>query len=468
MSQHPSYTDEEMESEGDSGKPGDRSLFLQEDCVSYTQLWREMHRKEEILTSSEDLNLNTSESGIGTSKTSALESIAYRSSSSSRQLPPTPVSAKKTKRAKTSSSSNTRLMQSGDSISGSSSTESLLFRPQSRKVPSGSFPMGRGPPVTTSKSSAVSRFARGGGGVGHSSSDSSNKAARGLATPGKKSLSTYTSNYKRLESSSKRLESSSLLLSRAKTMGGSSVRAPLTHHQRGVSATSESRTKQKKVEQKEKVASKPENQISVIQNFLLLVDSFPEMPIFDDVEFFKLIATDPIVQQKWSLLGRYLGVSDEDIADIKKSYYFSAEKCMRMLDCWKESSHLSPTYAKIVSALVNICQYTLVADVKKKMARNSFDSGSRRGMHIIQIPASDSALSVISEEMKRESTSGRAGAKVTIQSDPNDLLSEALVFQLGSLDDGGLRVLKYMFKAAAHEGVREIVVKLDYLVSHSS
>ena len=60
-------------------------------------------------------------------------------------------------------------------------------------------------------------------------------------------------------------------------------------------------------------------------------------------------------------------------------------------------------------------------------------------------------------------------AEVTVQSDPNDKLSQPLEFKLLSLDSGGWRVLEYMLKAAAYDGsrVRDIdsALMLQYLSS---
>lgn len=207
---------------------------------------------------------------------------------------------------------------------------------------------------------------------------------------------------------------------------------------------------------------------SLIEDLLLLIDSVPQMPLLDNSEVFELIATHPTAKRKWSLLARYLGMSEENIQEIKRSYHFNEEKCLRMLLRWsqdKKTSTSSATYARLLCGLINIREYVLARGAKEAIPRCAFDRELRYSMHIVRLPLTETSLDQVAEEMSGESQGGMTGADITIQSDPNDKLSEALEFRLTSLDSGGWRVLEYMLKAAAFDGVKEIVLTLLYLNS---
>ena len=203
----------------------------------------------------------------------------------------------------------------------------------------------------------------------------------------------------------------------------------------------------------------------IVEELLLLLDSIPQMPLSENKDLFEAISTHASAKRKWTLLARYLGVSDEVIDGIKQSCHFKEEKCMKMLVKWRDSKHLSTTYARLFCALVNIQQYAIVSGAKKSIPNSAYDKNLHWSMHMINFPLAESALDAIVTEMTNESQGGMDQAEVTIQSDPNDKLSQPLEFRLLSLDSGGWRVLEYMLKAAAYDRVRGIVVTLQYLSS---
>lgn len=200
------------------------------------------------------------------------------------------------------------------------------------------------------------------------------------------------------------------------------------------------------------------------ERFLVLMDSILEMPIADNEELFKFVAADAGV--KWSLLGRYLDVSDEDIEEIKQKYHFDNERCMQMIVKWLGSKELRPTYAKLACALVNVLQYDKVRGLKELIPQNSYVRDEHLGMHVLQLPLGEASLAALVAEMNRESEGGRTGAEVVIRRVSSDEFPpEGLVFSVMSLGEGsrGLKMLEYVLKAASRDDVKEVVVSLRYL-----
>lgn len=201
------------------------------------------------------------------------------------------------------------------------------------------------------------------------------------------------------------------------------------------------------------------------EQFLLSMDSIPEMPLSESEELVKAIAAD--YGAKWSIFGRYLDVSDEDIEDIKERCLFDNERCARVIVKWLESTELNPTYSKMACALVNTHQYGKVDDLKKLVPWSSYNSSNHSSTHIVKLPLTEDSLAPLMVEMSKERESGRRGAKVTVRSvsgDGSDFPVKGLTFCLVSLsDDGrGLRVVEYVLKAAAMDGVGEVVISLYY------
>lgn len=202
------------------------------------------------------------------------------------------------------------------------------------------------------------------------------------------------------------------------------------------------------------------------EHFLLLMDSIPEMPITENTELLELIAKDS--GAKWSIFGRYLGVSDEDIEDIKETSYFDNERCAKVIVKWLENAELRPTYAKMACALVNTHQYGKVEDLKGLVPPSSYDNEDHFSMHVLKLPLNESSLASLVAEMGKEREGGRTGVEVAIRSvSSGDFPMEGLAFSLMSLGSGGdgLRVLAYVLKAAAMDGVGEVVVSLRYVVA---
>ena len=199
------------------------------------------------------------------------------------------------------------------------------------------------------------------------------------------------------------------------------------------------------------------------EQFLLSVDSIPDMPISENKELARAIAVD--YGPKWSMFGRYLGLSDEDIEDIKENCLFDNERCARVIVKWLESTELRPTYAKIACALVNTHQYHKIDDLKKLVPHSSYDSSNHCSMHVVKLPLGEDSLGPLMEEMSKEREIGSRGAEVTVRSasgDGGDFPVEGLVFCLVSLGSRELRVVEYVLKAAATDGVGTAVVSLSY------
>ncbi len=240
--------------------------------------------------------------------------------------------------------------------------------------------------------------------------------------------------------------------------------------------------KEVKEERSEDDTPSAETEINVLEKLLRTHDSVPAMPISKEncEKVFLLVARDNKAQRKWRMIGRYLLLSDADLVEIQKQFHFNAEKCLQMLKRWMfktaapptsatptlsatPTPSAMPTYYKLVVALINAQQYDIISPVRRVVPPNLFDKRFQRSMHVIPLPATDHTLSALREELQSEHARGMTSAAVTIQSDPNSKLSEALGFHLFGLEgSGGLRVIGYMLKAAAADGVEEAWLTLAY------
>lgn len=201
-----------------------------------------------------------------------------------------------------------------------------------------------------------------------------------------------------------------------------------------------------------------------MEQFLLLMDSIPEMPISNNEELFKFVAADS--GGKWSLLARYLDLNEEDIEAIKQKYHFDNERCMQMITKWLGSKELRPTYAKLACALINVQQYGKVHGLKQLVPPTSYDRDKHQSEHLLQLPLGEASLSILVEEMIGERESGSNGAEVVIHCvSSEELPMEGLVFIVTSLGEGsrGLGMVEYVLKAASRDGVDEVMVSLRYL-----
>jgi hypothetical protein len=198
------------------------------------------------------------------------------------------------------------------------------------------------------------------------------------------------------------------------------------------------------------------------EDILCLLDSIPEMPVSESSELLQLIAADS--GPMWSIFGRYLGVSDEDIEDIKDGCHFDNERCARVIKKWLRSTESKATYAQLACALVNARQYGKVRGLKPLVPQRSYDDRSHRSVHIVNLPLTEESLSSLMVESEKERESGQGGAEVTVQSvSSSDHEAQDLTFGLPRSKGGsGLKVLEYVLKGIALDGVEEVVVSLHY------
>ena len=207
------------------------------------------------------------------------------------------------------------------------------------------------------------------------------------------------------------------------------------------------------------LAAEEEERVSaddVLEEFLLLIDSFPKMPLSEKKKILHMLTSTSGVGGKWAILARYLGVSDEEIDKIKEMYHFDNERCMQML---AKIRGQDLTYSKLSYALANTLQYDLVRELKKLIPDRSYDEASCRSMHVLPLPLKEAGLVPLVEEMKRKLSSGwgvHGGGEVeiTVQCVP-----EVLSFRIAP---GHMKVVEYLLKALAQEGAKEVIITVNY------
>ena len=76
---------------------------------------------------------------------------------------------------------------------------------------------------------------------------------------------------------------------------------------------------------------------------------------------------------KWQFVGRYLGVSDEDIEAIRGNNFFSQELCYKVLHAWctAQATRLTATYSRLAEALRNIQREDLLNDLQPFIPNNT-------------------------------------------------------------------------------------------------
>lgn len=72
--------------------------------------------------------------------------------------------------------------------------------------------------------------------------------------------------------------------------------------------------------------------------------------------------------RKWKILGRYLGLSDDELDEIEQSNHFTDERCLKMLVHW--GRQYSGRYSQLEAGIHNIMREDLVEDIRQYLPQS--------------------------------------------------------------------------------------------------
>ena len=194
--------------------------------------------------------------------------------------------------------------------------------------------------------------------------------------------------------------------------------------------------------------------------------TIPNVVIYGDKES-ELLETIAMHVSKWKMLGRYLGIDDDSLDEIEAQNHFVGERCLKVLKKFQTISGDEATYVRLATALKNIMQYSLIADISqffpKDQESTSTVSSSYSIKSTIKLDEIYARLSVIREDFELRKNNGYSKATVQV-SYPQTLSTppQTLRFQLTSLDVDSVRVIEDVCIAAAVRKEKQLSITINY------
>ena len=176
---------------------------------------------------------------------------------------------------------------------------------------------------------------------------------------------------------------------------------------------------------------------------------------------------------KWKMLGRYLGLKDEDLNEIEMHNHFTGERCLKMLKKFKAQIGDEATYVRLAIALKNSMHDSLVTDISSYFPQYSEESQYISCDCNVQFqiePSSDpeemgARLKDLRDNFQLQKNNGRNRAMLEVCYPPELASSRAstpLYFELNSLDISSVRVIEDVCIAAGVRRVKQLSISIKY------
>ena len=96
--------------------------------------------------------------------------------------------------------------------------------------------------------------------------------------------------------------------------------------------------------------------------------SFPDIVISspDTCTLFQVLAHRI---RKWKILGRYMGLTDDELDEIERSNHFTDERCLKMLIHW--GRNYSGKYSQLEAGIHNIMREDLIEDIRQYLPQST-------------------------------------------------------------------------------------------------